>query len=72
MSDREIAARFAAQMLGVEISDEPPPPDSPLGRLVALEKQRPITAADVAAVLGQHDQEETTPAVTGPESTARD
>ena len=50
MSDADVGARFAAQMLGVEISDEPPPPDSPLGRLLALEEQRPVTPADVAAL----------------------
>jgi hypothetical protein len=50
MTERDITARFAAHMMGVEISAEPPPADSPLGRLLALGRACPVTAVDVAAV----------------------
>ena len=51
MDEVEVSARFAAQMLGVQISDEPPPPDSPLGKLMALREERPLTADDFAAAM---------------------
>jgi hypothetical protein len=33
---QDIGVRFAAQMLGFELADGPPPADSPLGRVLAL------------------------------------
>ncbi|MER6976519.1 hypothetical protein [Streptomyces carpinensis] len=33
---QDVGAAFAAQMLGFTISEEPPPPDSPLGRVRAF------------------------------------
>lgn len=50
MSEYEITMRFAQQMLGVEATDEPPPPGSPLARLLALAEQRPVTAEDVLRI----------------------
>lgn len=47
MSKHEIGIRFAQQVLGVVVSDEPPTPGSPLARLLALAEQRPVTVEDV-------------------------
>ena len=47
MNEQEVTARFAAQMLGAELVDEPAP-GSPLAELQELERQRPVTPADVA------------------------
>ncbi|MFF8866699.1 MULTISPECIES: hypothetical protein [unclassified Streptomyces] len=33
---QDVGAAFWAQILGFTISEEPPPPDSPLGRVVAF------------------------------------
>ncbi|MER5598921.1 hypothetical protein [Streptomyces sp. NPDC002265] len=33
---QDVAAAFWAQMLGFTISEEPPPPDTPLGRVRAF------------------------------------
>ncbi|MGW2690486.1 hypothetical protein [Streptomyces sp. NPDC001296] len=33
---QDVGAAFWAQILGVTISEEPPPPDSPLGRVRAF------------------------------------
>lgn len=37
MSGDEVAAHFYAQMLGGVIMEGPPPPDSALGKILALE-----------------------------------
>ena len=42
-----ITAKFAAIMLGGELSDGPPPPGSPLARYLAIEKP---TSQDVRAM----------------------
>lgn len=36
MSPQEVGARFGAMILGGTVSEEPPPPDSPLGRVRAF------------------------------------
>lgn len=36
MSPQEVGARFGAMVLGGTVSEEPPPPDSPLGRVRAF------------------------------------
>ncbi|WP_437106676.1 hypothetical protein [Streptomyces sp. enrichment culture] len=35
MSAQEVGVRFGAMALGAEVSEEPPDPDSPLGKLTA-------------------------------------
>lgn len=50
MSEYEITMRFAQQMLGVTVSDEPPAPGSPLARLLAFAEQRPVTPEDVRRI----------------------
>ncbi|MFH8799271.1 hypothetical protein ACH4F6_06680 [Streptomyces sp. NPDC017936] len=52
---QDVGAAFGAQMLGFTISEEPPPPDSPLGRVRAFTAQygedalRPEHFADARA-----------------------
>ncbi|MEU3896219.1 hypothetical protein [Streptomyces sp. NPDC045251] len=36
MSPQEVGARFGAMIFGVELSEEPPAPGSPLGRVRAF------------------------------------
>lgn len=33
---QDVGAAFGAMILGAELSEEPPPPDSPLGRVLAF------------------------------------
>jgi hypothetical protein len=47
--DFEIGLRFAEQVTGLTPTDDPPPAGSPLANLLAIEKVRPVTEADVRA-----------------------
>lgn len=51
---REVAAQFGAQLLGVEITDDPPPPGSPLWCLLLLKRLAegpPLDGEEVQRVL---------------------
>jgi hypothetical protein len=49
--EQRAAAEFYAVLMGGRLDEGPPDPESPLGRLVEVEAQRPITRADIEDAL---------------------